>query len=97
MPALLSAPGGVRGPRLIAPRTAAGRPLETVGVLLDTTLRRILWSTTLLLAGLKHTACILATPGSVPPLAEPHAGSLRTCWLGFSQVGLEPYRLAPTG
>ena len=97
MHALLSDPGGVLGPRHIAPRTAAFRPLETVGVLLDTTLRSILWSTTILISELNHTACILATPGFVPPLAETHAGSLLTCWLGCSQVGLEPYRLAPTG
>src|SRR5215510_11118623 len=36
-------------------------------------------------------ACVLATPGSVPLLAETHAGSLLTCWLGFCQVGLEPF------
>src|SRR5262245_34180363 len=35
-------------------------------------------------------ACVLATPGSVPLLAETHAGSLLPCWLGFRQVGLEP-------
>jgi len=97
MHALLSDPGGVLGTRLIAPRTAAFRPLETVGVLLDTTLRSILLSTTILISGLNHTACILATPGSVPPLAETHAGSLLTCWLDVSQVGLEPDWLAPTG
>ena len=97
MPALLFAPGGVLTARLYACRTAAFRPLETVGVLLDTTLRSILLSTTILISGLNHTACILATPGSVPPLAETHAGSLLTCWLGVSQVGLEPYGLAPTG
>jgi len=96
-PALLSDPGGVLGTRLLAPRTAAFRPLETVGVLLETSLRRILLSTTLRISGLHHTACILATPGSVPPRAETHAGSLLTCWLGFRPVGLEPYRLAPTG
>ena len=96
-PALLSDPGGVLGTRLLAPRTAAFRPLETVGVLLETSVRRILLSTTLRIAGLHHTACILATPGSVPPRAETHAGSLLTCWLGFSPGGLEPYRLAPTG
>jgi len=97
MHALLSDPGGVLSTRHIAPRTAAFRPLETVGVLLDTTVRSLLLSTTILISGLNHTACILATPSSVPPLAETHAGSLLTCWLGVSQVGLEPYRLAPTG
>ena len=90
MHALLSDPGGVLGTRHIAPRTAAFRPLETVGFLLDTALRSILLSTTILISGLNHTACILATPGSVPPLAETHAGSLLTGWLGFDQVGLEP-------
>ena len=97
MHALLSDPGGVLGTRLIAPRTAAFRPLETVGVLLDTTVRRILLSTTLRMSGLHHTACLLATPSSVPPLAETHAGALLTYWRGCRQVGLEPYRLAPTG
>ena len=66
-------------------------------LLLVTTWRSILLSTTILIAGLNHTACLLATPGSVPPLAETHAGSLLTGWRGFSQVGLEPYWLAPTG
>src|SRR5712692_8309278 len=97
MHALLSDPGGVLGTRPIAPRTAAFRPLETVGVLLDTILRSLLLSTTLRLLGLNHTACILTTPGFVPPLAETPAGSLLTCWLGLRQVGLEPYWLAPTG
>ena len=96
MHALLSDPGGVLGTRPIAPRTAAFRPLDTVGVLLETTVSSLLLSTTLRLSGLHHTACILATPGSVPPLAETHAGSLLTCWLDFSQVGLEP-QFSPTG
>ena len=60
-------------------------------------LARIRLSTPLRLSGLDHTACLLATPGSIPPLAETHAGSLLTCWLGVRQVGLEPYGLAPTG
>jgi len=53
-------------------------------------LRTILLSTTLLFSGLHHAACLLATPGSIHPLAGMHAGSLLTCWLGFDQVGLEP-------
>ena len=97
MHALLSDPGGVLGTRLIAPRTAAFRPLETVGVLLDTTLRSILLSTTILISGLNHTACILATPGSEHPFAEMHAGSLLTGWLGLGQAGFELYRLSPAG
>ncbi len=69
MHALLSDPGGVLGTRHVAPRTAAFRPLETVGFLLETTLRSILLSTTLRISGLHHTACTLATPGSAHPIA----------------------------
>jgi hypothetical protein len=54
-------------------------------------------TTTLHMSGLHHAACLLATPGSVRPLAGRHAGSLLTGWLSFHQVGLEPYCLAPTG
>jgi hypothetical protein len=53
-------------------------------------LRDILLSTTLHIAGLNHAACVLATPGFVRPLAGRHAGSLLTCWLDVSQGGLEP-------
>src|SRR5262249_30653947 len=53
--------------------------------------------TTLPMAGRHHAACLLATPGSVPLLAETHAGALLTCWRGCGQVGLEPYGGAPTG
>ena len=53
--------------------------------------------TTIPISGLHHAACLLATPGFVRPLTGRHAGSLLTCWLGFDQVGLEPYGLAPTG
>ena len=44
--------------------------------------------TTIHLAGLNHAAYLLATPGFVRPLAGRHAGSLLTCWLDVSQVGL---------
>ena len=91
MHALLFDPGGVLTARFYAFRTAAFRPLETVGVFLRTTVRIILLSTTLPISGLNHMACVLATPGSVPLLAETHAGSLLTCWLGVRQVGLEPF------
>src|SRR5215510_6198857 len=47
--------------------------------------------TTLPFSGLHHAACLLATPGFVRPLAGRHAGSLLTCGLDFSQVGLKPY------
>ena len=93
----LSDPGGVLGTRPCAPRTAAFRPLETVGFPRAPTLRDILLSTTILIAGLHPTACVLATPGSVPPLAETHAGALLTGWRGVSQVGLEPYGSHPLG
>jgi len=53
--------------------------------------------TTIPISGLHHAACLLATPGSVRPLTGRHAGLLLTCWLDLSQVGLEPYWLAPTG
>src|SRR5262249_10034561 len=92
----LSAPGGVLPTRHTAPRTAAFRPVETVGVPLRTTGRDILLSTTLHFSGLYHAACVLATPGSIRPLAGRHAGSLLTGWLGVDQVGLER-ALAPTG
>ena len=53
-------------------------------------LEGILLSTTILFSGLNHAACLLATPGSVWPLTGRHAGSLLTCWLDVSQVGLAP-------
>ena len=49
--------------------------------------------TTIHISGLHHAAYLLATPGFVRPLAGRHAGSLLTCWLDFSQVGLEPHVL----
>src|SRR2546430_17524113 len=51
-------------------------------------LRVILPSTTILISGLHHAACILATPGSEHPFAAMHAGSLLTGWLGLSQAGV---------
>src|SRR6266478_265440 len=44
--------------------------------------------TTIHISGLNHAAYLLATPGFVRPLAGRHAGSLLTCWLDVSQVGL---------
>ena len=52
--------------------------------------------TTIPISGLHHAACLLATPGFVRPLTGRHAGSLLTCWLDVSQVGLEPSGSAPT-
>src|SRR5437879_2148324 len=88
MHAPLSDPGGVLRTRHTAPRTVAFRRLQTVGFPLRTTLRDILLSTTIHISGLNDAACLLATPGSVRPLAGRHAGSLLTCWLDFNQVGL---------
>jgi len=45
-------------------------------------------TTTILISGLNFTACTLATPGSVHPIAGTHAGSLQTCRLNFGPVGL---------
>src|SRR3989442_8142932 len=93
----LSDPGGVLDTRHNASRIAAFRRLQTVGFPLCTALRDILLTTTIHISGLNHAACLLATPGSVRPLTGRHAGSLLTGWLGVSQVGFEPYWLAPTG
>jgi hypothetical protein len=57
----------------------------------------ILWTTTLLISELHDAACRLATPGSVPPLAEQHAGSLLSGWLDVAQVGLESADSHPLG
>ena len=82
----LSDPGGVLCTRHIARRTAAFQPLDTVG-----------FSTTIHFSGLHHAAYLFATPGFVRPFTGRHAGSLLTCWLDFSQVGLEPYYSHPLG
>jgi hypothetical protein len=68
----LSDPGGVLGTRHVASRTAAFRPLETVGFPLPTALRDILLSTTLHISGLHHAACLLAPSSSVLPLLGVH-------------------------
>jgi len=54
----------------------------------------ILLTTTFNVSGLHHTACILATPGSAPPVTRTHAGSLPACRLGFDRAGIE-FHLAP--
>src|SRR5436309_3080479 len=74
-------------PRHPAPRTAACRSLDTVGVPLDTPLRALLLTTTLRIAGLHPAACILTTPGCVRPLTGRHAGSLLTGWRGVRPMG----------
>ena len=57
----------------------------------------ILWTTTVLISELYDAAYRLATPGSVPPLTELHAGSLLSGWLGVAQVGLESADSHPLG
>jgi hypothetical protein len=57
----------------------------------------ILWTTTLLISELHDAAYRLATPGSVQPLTELHAGSLLSGWLGVAQVGLESSDSHPLG
>jgi hypothetical protein len=57
----------------------------------------IRWTTTILIAGLHDAACRLTTPGSVPPLAEQHAGLLLSGWLGVAQVGLKSSDSHPLG
>ena len=55
------------------------------------------WTTTIHISELDDAACRLATPGSVPPLAEQHAGSLLSGWLGVAQVGLKSEDSHPLG
>jgi len=57
----------------------------------------ILWTTTLLISELDDAAYRLATPGSVQPLTKLHAGSLLSCWLSVTQVGLESTNSHPLG
>jgi hypothetical protein len=68
----LSDPGGVLDPCPGVSRTAAFRPLETVGFSLRTALRVIRLSTTIPIAGLNHAACILVPSSSVRPLLGVH-------------------------
>ena len=72
MHAPLLDPGGVLTARPCAFRTAAFRPLETVGVPLCIVLRVILLSTTLPISGLNDAACILAPSSFVRPLLGVH-------------------------
>jgi len=72
LPAPLWDPGGGLRPRPPAPRTAAFRPLETVGVPLCLAWRVILVSTTIPFAGLDHAACILIPSSSVRPWLGVH-------------------------
>ena len=72
MHAPLLDPGGVLTARPYAFRTAAFRPLETVGFPLPTALRDILLSTTILISGLNHAACMLVPSSSVLPLLGLH-------------------------
>lgn len=70
----LSDPGGVLGARPVASRTAAFRPVETVGFPLLTIWKVILLSTTIHISGLNHAACMLVPSSFVLPLLGLHAG-----------------------
>ena len=93
----LSDPGGVLDARPVAPRTAAFRPLETVGFPLDTVLRISCCPRLYTFRG-----SITRPASSFPPAPYSHCwactwSSLPTCWLGFGQVGLEPIGSHPLG
>jgi len=68
----LSDPGGVLDTCPGVSRTAAFRPLETVGFSLNPSLRVILLSTTIPISGRNHAACILVPSSSVRPLLGVH-------------------------
>jgi hypothetical protein len=72
MHAPLLDPGGLLDTCHGAPRTAAFRPLETVGFPLDPAVRAILLSTTIRISGLHHAACLLVSSSSVLPLLGVH-------------------------
>jgi hypothetical protein len=91
MHALLLDPGGVLSARHCAFRTAAFRPLETVGVFLHTAVRILLLSTTITHFGAQsHSLRPRYTRLRTPPCRDAR-GSLLPCWRGFCQVGLEPF------
>jgi hypothetical protein len=55
-------------------------------------------TTTILISGLDHAACTLATPGSVPPFTGTHAGSLLTWCHPLVRSDLSRvHRNSPTG
>lgn len=60
-------------------RAAAFRCMKYVGFVSFREKRLSFWTTTIHISGFNLTACILATPGSIPLITETHAGSLRTC------------------
>jgi hypothetical protein len=72
MHAPLLDPGGVPDSCLCEAGTVAFRPLETVGFPLMIALRVILMSTTILISGLNHAACMLVPSSSVRPLLGLH-------------------------
>lgn len=90
----LSHPGGVLGARHVASRTAAFRPLETVGFPLLPALRAILLSTTIHISGLHPAACLLAPSSFVLPLlgvpVEFAPDPLARRWWGLSRIGSHP-------
>ena len=89
MHAPLLDPGGVLGTRHTAPRTAAFRPLETVGVPLRTALRDSLVSTTLRISGLHHAACLLVPSSFVRPWLGVHVDVTTDLLARLSSGGIE--------
>ena len=75
-------------PRSQTPVVSCALALPHAGLLPSRACTPSAFPTTLPISGLHHAAYLLATPGFVRPLAGRHAGSLLTCWLDVSQVGL---------
>ena len=84
-------------PRSQTPVVSCALAIAHPGLLPSSALHNRRLPTTIPISGLNHAACLLATPGSVRPLTRRHAGSLLTCWLDVSQVGLEPSGAHPLG
>jgi hypothetical protein len=93
-------PGGVLRPRPPAPRTAAFRPLETVGVPRCLALSVSLWSTTIPFSGLDHAACLRMPSSSVRPLLGVHvegtSALLARLWSGGTCAGARTHWVPAT-
>jgi hypothetical protein len=96
-PAPVSDPGGVPHPRQNAPGTVAFRCVQTVGFPLRTAVRDILLSTTRLIAGLHHAACLLVHSSCVRPLLGWHVACTPDRLARRSSGGTYAVGLAPTG
>jgi len=97
MHAPLSDPGGVLRPRPTALRTAAFRPLHTVGFPSLRPWGRSYWPRLYIFRGSITQPTCSFRPASYAHYWVCTWTSLLTCWLGFGQVGFAPHRCAPTG